>query len=61
MFDGTPLSGISGLSFGSPFLSPFLFFCQVPLLCLVNFLLTALISSLFSRKFSFFFVESYVR
>ena len=34
MSDVTLLSGISGLSFDSPFLSPLVFFCLVPLLFL---------------------------
>ena len=46
-----PLSGISGLSFDSPFLSPLvLFFCLVLLLCLVIFLLMFLSPDFFPQK-----------
>ena len=37
MSDVSPLSGISGLSFDSTLLSTRLFFCLVPLLCLIFF------------------------
>ena len=50
MCDSTLLSGISGLSFDSPFLSPLLFFCLVLLFCLVIFF--------FVLSFSLFFPEN---
>ena len=58
MSDVSPLSGISGLSFDSPLLSPLLFFCIVLLLFLSYlffFLPVGPFSCTFSRKFFQFF------
>ena len=65
MCDSTLLSGISGLSFDSPFLSPLLFFCLVLLFCLVIFFLSChfpyffqkILKHLFSRLFCIALVE----
>ena len=50
MSDVSPLSGISGLPFDSTLLSFLLFFCLVPLLCLVLFLPTGPFSRLLFKK-----------
>ena len=57
MFDVSPLSGISGLSFDSTLLSPLLFFCLV-LLLFLSYLFSACWSTLlnfFQRIFPIFF------
>ena len=61
MSDVSPLSGISGLSFDSTFLSPLLFFCLVllPFLSYLFFCLLALSSKLFPENSSIFFVKKY--
>ena len=55
MSDVSTLSGISGLSFDSPFLSPFLVFCYSCSFCLVIFLL--MVHSPFFQKTQIFFVK----
>ena len=61
MSDVFPLSGISGLSFESPFLTPFLFVCLVLLHFLScdfsSYFSNGPFSCLFSRKFSNIFRE----
>ena len=64
MSDVFPLSGISGLSFESPFLTPFLFVCLVLLHFLScdfsSYFSNGPFSCLFSRKFSNIFREELV-
>ena len=58
MSDVSPLSGISGLSFDSTFISPLLFFClSCYPFCFIFFCLLALSSELFLENSSIFFVK----
>ena len=67
MSDVSLLSGISGLSLGSPFLSPLLFFCLVPLLfpswnfCTHFPDLSRKLSNIFSQQFVCVCVRACVR